>query len=79
MYKLIQSSANPDKLALTIKGILTALIPVILLVLSVWGFNIGTEEITEVIAQITGIIAGVVILLGLCRKFYFLIKTLFVK
>ena len=79
MYKLIQSSANPDKLALTIKGILMGLIPVIVIVLSVLGFNVGTEELTEVIVQLTAIIAGAFTLYGLCRKFYFKIKTLFAK
>jgi len=79
MNKLLQSSANPNKLATTIKGILMGLVPVIVIVLSVLGFNIGTEQITEVIIQITALIAGGFTLYGMGRKLYFLIKTLFVK
>jgi len=79
MNSLIRSSANENKLALTIKGILIGLIPVIIIVLSVLGLNIGTEELTDVITQITAIIAGAVTLYGLGRKLYFTIKALFTK
>ena len=55
------------------------LVPVIVIVLSVLGFNIGTEQITEVIIQITALIAGGFTLYGMLRKLYFLVKTLFTK
>ena len=79
MNKLISSSANAEKLSLTIKGILVGLIPVIVIVLSTLGLNIGSEEISEVITRITAIIAGLVALYGMGRKLYFNIKSLFVK
>ena len=79
MYKLLQSSANPNKLATTVKGILMGLVPLIVIVLSVLGFEIGTEQITEVIVRITALIAGAFTLCGMGRKLYYFIKTLIKK
>ena len=79
MNKLIQSSANENKLALTIKGVLTGLVPILVIVASTMGLNIGSEEISEVIAQITAIIAGAMTLYGMGRKLYYLIKSLLNK
>ena len=79
MNKLISSSVNENKLALTIKGVLMGLVPILVIVLSTLGLNIGSEEISEVITQITAIIAGAVALYGMGRKLYFLVKALFVK
>ena len=79
MNKLIQSSANENRLALTIKGVLTGLVPILVIVASTMGLNIGSEEISEVIAQITAIIAGAMTLYGMGRKLYYLIKSLLNK
>jgi len=79
MDRLLQSSANPKKLATTVVGFLTALIPVLVILFSAIGLNIGTAEISEVIAQIGIVISSALIAFGLGRKLYFTIKALFVK
>ena len=79
LNQLLKSSANADKLSLTVKGILMGLVPIIILVLGVIGIKIGTEELTGLITQITAIVAGAVALYGMLRKFYFAIKGLIKK
>jgi len=76
MNQLLKSSANEKNLSLMIKGFLMGLIPVIILVLGIFKINIGTEELTGLITQITAIVAGAVALVGMLRKFYFVIKNI---
>jgi len=79
MNKILQSSANPEKLALTVKGILTALIPILIFVFAAFGLNIGSEELTNGIGQLTAIISGAMILWGLVRKFILWVLATFKK
>lgn len=66
--RLLGSSVDPNKVALTVKGLLTGLIPVIIIIAK--GFSIQLDESTLVtlIELISGIVAGVMVVYGLGRK-----------
>lgn len=74
MNKYLQSSANPENLSLTIKGILVALVPIIIAVLQAFDLHFSEVEVMEIIQQLTVILAQVMIALGLVRKLWFYFK-----
>ena len=76
MNKLLGSSQNSNTLALTVKGILIGLIPIILVVLNALGVKLGADALNNIILQITAIIAGITTLIGLIRKLYYFVKNL---
>lgn len=71
------SSKNPDKIALTIKGLLIGVLPVLLILTKMLGLQIGEDATREVIDGIGliitygfGIISGMMTIYGLVRKIY---------
>ena len=71
MIKLLASSVNPEKLSLTIKG----LIPLIIIIVSVFGFNVTeidvnviVDNIVKIVVAIGGIASLFATLYGLIRK-----------
>lgn len=70
---LITSSANPDKVALTVKGALIGCIPVILIICQMLHWSFSTDQLMEIIAGVTAIISGFLVLVGMVRKVYYLI------
>jgi len=65
MNKYLGSSVNPEKLSLTLKG----LVPLIVALLPIFGvINIGESEIVELINAIVIAISGAVTLYGIVRK-----------
>ena len=73
---LIQSSANPDKLAMTVRGLLLGLIPVALIVAKTLGLDLAPQDLEDLVVMVTAILSGVVTLFGLVRKVYFWFKGL---
>jgi uncharacterized membrane protein len=69
--KLLSSSANENNLSLTIKGLLVALVPLIIAILRGFGVDMAEIEVTSVIDAIFGVVASVMILFGLARKLYY--------
>ena len=67
-YGLLSSSADSQKLALTVKGILLAVVPVVLLVARSNGVDVTEGELVELVAQVVAVVSAVVTLLGLGRK-----------
>ncbi len=74
---LARSSANPAKTALTVKGFLTGLIPLILMVAPMLGVNLdantlGTtaDDIKSVIEYGLGSVGMLLTAAGLIRKIY---------
>lgn len=67
---LVISSANPDKVALTVKGALIGAIPVLILVASAFHWNWTTDQITQIIEGITAFVSGFLVLVGLVRKIF---------
>mgnify|MGYP001606136102 CR=1 FL=1 len=69
------SSANPEQLSLTIKGMLLAFVPFILLVVNAFGIDLGEGQIQELIESIAalggaavGVISAAMVAYGLARK-----------
>jgi len=70
------SSVDPNKIALTVKGVLVAIVPVILFALKAGGIEIGEGDIQSLIDSITaaiiavgGAISAVMLVWGGIRKF----------
>lgn len=81
MHKLLGSSVNSEKLALTIKGILVAILPVILFVAKLQGWDIGEGDLQNfidvaiyAISAVGSAIGAVMTLFGLFRKIYYKVK-----
>lgn len=69
--KLLQSSANPENLSLSIKGFLVMLVPTILAISGVLGWSLTEGDILEVINAIVATIGGMFFLYGVARKVYY--------
>lgn len=67
MNKLLGSSVNPEKLSLTIKGVLLGLVPVILIFA---GGRINEIELIALIEAVAMCVASVMVLYGLGRKIW---------
>lgn len=67
--KIIQSSVNPTKISLTIKGVGVALIPTIIFIAGVFGFSFVEADLTELLNAIATLVSGAMIVYGLVRKF----------
>lgn len=63
LVKATRSSVNPDNLSLTIKGILTGLIP-----LAIFLFDLPENVLIELVDAITKAVAIAMVLYGLIRK-----------
>ena len=72
---LIQSSADPDKVALTVKGILTGFIPLIFMVLQIVGHPLPNATLDDLIVKVSAVVSVVLTLVGLVRKIYLTFKT----
>ena len=68
-FPLLGSSQNSEEISLTIKGILMGAIPLILFILNQFGITASQELLQDTINVIFGLVAGVMVLIGLIRKF----------
>ena len=70
---LITSSKDPRKVSLTVRGALTALIPVFLIVsgLSEADANALVDAIVDLVFWVTSIVSTVTVIWGLVRKIRF--------
>jgi len=69
------SSDGTGNLALTIKGLLVALVPLSITAFQHYGYNIAQDDVTTAIEAIWAAVAAVVIAVGLIRKIANRIKT----
>ena len=58
------SSQNPEELSMTVKGVMIALIPIILMILP----NTSQEVVQSLINAIFGVVSAVMVLWGVIRK-----------
>ena len=75
LKKFLVSSANPDAVSMTVKGMLLAFVPFVLLALNALGIDVGEGDLKAVIDAIgavavalLGSISSVMVLYGLVRK-----------
>ena len=73
-YPLLGSSANPEQISLTIKGMAVWLVPMIIAVSSIFGLDFVEADLTQAINLIASIIAGGMMLYGMGRKYYYKFK-----
>jgi hypothetical protein len=72
---LLQSSANPNEVSLTVKGLLIGVIPTLMTIFGLAHVNLGQDQLTAIANGIVAVIqAGLILvsaittLYGLCRK-----------
>ena len=68
-FPKLGSSQDPAKLSLTVKGILVALVPILLFVAAQLNLPLVEADVTTLIEQVTSIIAAGAIIWGVIRKF----------
>lgn len=66
--KWYESSTGSGDLSLTIKGILTAFVPLIILAAQALGKEVTSTQIDEFVAVIVGAISALMIAFGAVRK-----------
>jgi len=72
---LLQSSADPNEVSLTIKGLLIGAIPVVMAVLGLAHINLGQDQLTGIVDALVNVVqialtlfSAVATLYGLVRK-----------
>lgn len=75
---LLQSSQDPTKLSLTVRGILVTLVPVILVTAQYFGIGMVAEsDVLAIIEGITQIVAVTLTLVGLVMTTWGMIRKMF--
>lgn len=64
----LQSSVNPNELSLTIKGVLLALVPVVIILARFSGLEVTETELVSSIEEVTIILSALITAYGLVRK-----------
>ena len=70
-HPMLASSADPTKMSMTIKGILLALIPLIIGIAQRGGYTIAEGELSSLIQQGAEGFSLIMVVFGLVRKFYY--------
>lgn len=71
---LIQSSSDPDKVALTVKGALLGLIPLVIMAARVLNFNFLPQDLEQLAIGVSGFCSIALTVVGLVRKIYLTLK-----
>lgn len=69
--KWYQSSTGSENMALTIKGALLAIVPILIAVLSSQGYTLTENDVVEVINTGFTAVSAVMVFFGLARKMYY--------
>ncbi len=72
--KVLRSSADENKIALTIKGVGVAVIPALILVLGAFGFEFTQSDLTQFVDSVATATSAVFIVYGLGRKLFLKFK-----
>lgn len=67
-YPILGSSANPEEVALTIRGTLLTLIPVIVMVLAGFNITLNPDDLMAFVNTLFGIFTACITLYGIGRK-----------
>ena len=70
----LSSSGNGD-LSTTLKGVLNAFIPMLVIVGGKYGLDISENDIVELVSAVWGAVAAIQIAFGLVRKVYLKIRV----
>ena len=69
--KWYQSSTGSENMALTIKGALLAIVPIIIAVLSSQGYTLAENDIVDLINSLFTVVSALALFFGLARKLYY--------
>lgn len=73
--KFFASSADPEKISLTVKSTLVMLIPgAIILAKSLFNIDLQTKDLMDFITVIATVASGLGVIYGVARKIYFKIN-----
>lgn len=75
--KLFGSSANPEKLAMTWKGIILSLLPIIIMFAQRANVDVTETQLVELVEAVSAAISSLMIVFGLLRKLYYKVKETF--
>lgn len=67
-YPVFGSSVNPEKVGLTAKGVAIGLIPLVILILRAFGYEITEIELIELVEAIAAVSSVAAVMIGLTRK-----------
>lgn len=67
-HPILGSSADPQKIALTWKGIAIGLVPAIIIILQLFGLEVVEGDLVELIETIFMVASAIITFLGLFRK-----------
>lgn len=67
-YPILGSSADPDKVSATVKGLLIALVPIIISVAQYYEVELAESMVMEIINAVGAIVAAGVTIFGAVRK-----------
>lgn len=70
---LINSSSDPEKLSLTIKGAIV-FVPLAYSLLQFFGVSISPETLTQAVVEFAALVSGIAMVYGLGRKFFLTFK-----
>lgn len=73
-YPVLGSSADPQKVSMTFKGLAMWTVPAIIAIGSYYGMDIAETDIVTLINNITVAIASVLVVVGGARKLWFKYK-----
>jgi len=74
---VLMSSQDPEKLSLTIKGLLVQLVPVIILVLQAFGIASVEADIVAIIESVAVMVAIVFSFIGLLMSTWGMVRKMF--
>lgn len=69
---IVTSSANPEKVSLTVKGALIAIIPSLLVFSQMMHWGWSNDQLTLVVEAIASIVSAFLVCVGIIRKIYYL-------
>ena len=74
-YSILGSSADPEKISLTIKSVGVWLIPALLALITYFGLDITQNDLVELVNNTAILAATAMTVYGLARKLYYKIKN----
>lgn len=74
MQEILQSSANPKELSMTIKGAVIGFVPIVIALFQLLGIGVSEELLIDIIQAIGVFVSSFIMLFGLLRKAYYTIK-----
>ena len=73
-YPVLGSSTDASKLALTWKGVLLALVPILIAVAQSFSVTLDSSELTNMIESLFAVLSALTVCLGLIRKVYYKLR-----